>query len=228
VERKAHSQAEQRRKVLEAYAYQPAPEGTRPTPTREGTYPTPEGTHPTPPITVNVALRIDKTGAVIAALILSDGTELKAYEDNVIQLVWAMQPFSPPPKGRESIDVIVPVLSNRTPERVPSIPDTSPNVSRLLTLVESAGKGDVESQYVLGKTFLLGDGIRRIPTEALSWLQKAAEQEHADAEYLLGRMYAEGSIVAQDRRETALIWFRKAAGHGNKEAEAALRQIQRH
>jgi TPR repeat protein len=95
-------------------------------------------------------------------------------------------------------------------------------------LVGSAGKGDVESQYVLGKTFLLGDGVRKNPTEALSWLQKAAEQEHADAEYLLGRMYAEGSVVAQDnRQETAIIWFRKAAGHGNKEAKAALGQLQR-
>jgi TonB family protein len=176
---------------------------------------------------VNLALRIDKNGRVVASLILSNSSGMMSFEEDVIERVRTMQPFAPFPKGWKgaNIDLVVPVdfASN---SNLPLIPDTAPYVSKLLTLLESANKGEAESQYLLGRTFLDGDEVGKNPAAALSWLQKAAEQENAESEYLLGRMYEEGRGVVQDRKEAA-IWFSKAAEHGNNEVKAALRQLQR-
>jgi TonB family protein len=176
---------------------------------------------------VNLALRIDKNGRVVASLILSNSSGMISFEEDALERVRTMQPFAPLPKGWKSahIDLVVPVdfTSN---SNLPLIPDTAPYVSKLLTLSESANKGEAESQYLLGRTFLDGDEVGKNPAAALSWLQKAAEQENAESEYLLGKMYEEGRGVVQDRKE-AVIWFSKAAEHGNNEAKAALRQLQR-
>ena len=48
---------------------------------------------------------------------------------------------------------------------------------------------------------------------ALKELRPAAEQGHADAQYSLGLMYAEGQGVPTDDTEVAK-WFRKAAEQG--------------
>jgi TonB family protein len=176
---------------------------------------------------VNLALRIDKNGRVVAFLILSNSSGMMSFEEDVLERVRMMQPFPPLPKQwkAQSIDLVVPVdfASN---SNLPLISDTAPYVSKLLTLLEGANKGEAESQYLLGKTFLDGDEVGKNPAAALSWLQKAAEQENAESEYLLGKMYEEGRGVVQDRKE-AEIWFSKAAEHGNNDAKAALRQLQR-
>ena len=51
--------------------------------------------------------------------------------------------------------------------------------------------------------------------EAVKWYRKAAKQEHADAQYNLGKRYEKGDGVDQDVVE-AVKWYRKAAkqGHG--------------
>ena len=52
----------------------------------------------------------------------------------------------------------------------------------------------------------------------------AAEQGHADVQYLLGLSYFFGEGVTKDYAE-AVKWFRKAAQQGNQEAKKALNDL---
>ena len=54
---------------------------------------------------------------------------------------------------------------------------------------------------------------------AAVWLEKAAAQGFADAQYNLGVLYEKGKGVAQDFK-TAAAWYAKAAAQGNVEAPA--------
>lgn len=84
-------------------------------------------------------------------------------------------------------------------------------------LKENADRGDVRSQYELGRAHW----YRGEYQAALAWLKAAAERGHAEAEYLLGEAYLDGRGVAQDFR-AALAAFTKAANHGHLEAEYQL------
>ena len=59
---------------------------------------------------------------------------------------------------------------------------------------------------------------------AAKWYRKAAEQWHAEAQYLLGRMYRFGEGVEENDAE-AEKWFRKAAAQGHKKARSWLKDI---
>ena len=50
--------------------------------------------------------------------------------------------------------------------------------------------------------------------EAVKWFRKVAEQNLADAQYILGVCYDSGEGVAKDEIE-AYKWWLLAAGHGN-------------
>jgi uncharacterized protein len=56
---------------------------------------------------------------------------------------------------------------------------------------------------------------------AVSWYRKAAEQGKANAQYNLGRMYANGQSVRQDYA-AAVKWYRKAAEQGDADAQYDL------
>jgi hypothetical protein len=53
---------------------------------------------------------------------------------------------------------------------------------------------------------------------SLRWFRKAAEQNYADAQYILGVCYDSGEGVAKDEIE-AYKWWLLAAGHGNDDAK---------
>ena len=53
------------------------------------------------------------------------------------------------------------------------------------------------------------------------WYRKAAEQNHADAQFNLGRLYGRGKGVDQSYEE-ARMWFRKAAEQGDADAQFRL------
>ncbi|WP_200182570.1 tetratricopeptide repeat protein [Ectothiorhodospira mobilis] len=79
------------------------------------------------------------------------------------------------------------------------------------TAIVRADGGDPEAQNDLG-LFFMGEGQY---DRALPWLQKAAEQEYAEAMYWLGRCHVAGQGVEQDE-DAGLEWIRRAAerGHG--------------
>ena len=58
-------------------------------------------------------------------------------------------------------------------------------------------------------------------TDAITWYQKAAKQEYANAQYCLGLCYANGWGVVLNH-ETAVEWYRKAAGQGHADAQYCL------
>ena len=88
--------------------------------------------------------------------------------------------------------------------------------------LEKAEQGDLDAQCSLGVRYRYGiDGTAQDPAKAVEWFRKAADQEHAEAQYELGKCYAEGVGVDQDPAE-AVAWFRKAAEQGDAEAECEL------
>lgn len=63
---------------------------------------------------------------------------------------------------------------------------TENNVLTLVNIRAKAEKGDAEAQYELGKRCFKGEGTIRDVVEAVGWYRKAAEQNHASAQFNLG------------------------------------------
>ena len=103
-----------------------------------------------------------------------------------------------------------------------------------------AEQGDAEAQSRLGIMYLLSQGVPQDLGLAHLWLNLAAGQgqqtayiisddvvafmtleQIADSQVSLGVMYEEGRGVAQDDAEAAK-WMRRAAEHGNAEAQDIL------
>ena len=93
-----------------------------------------------------------------------------------------------------------------------------------------AERGDPEAQHALSHAcvniFDVDNLINAI--EALKWLRRAAEQNHADSQCDLGAWYERGyfydglvSPIAQDE-SAAATWYRKAAEQGHKRAQCKL------
>lgn len=101
--------------------------------------------------------------------------------------------------------------------------DISDNQRVGLTLIlESARQGYAPAQNSMGDACLNGSyGVEEDCSEAAKWYLEAAEQGDADAQYSLGKLYAEGSGVNQNFSE-ALQWWLKAASHGERSAMKAL------
>ena len=57
--------------------------------------------------------------------------------------------------------------------------------------------------------------------QAVYWLKKAARQEQADAQLILGGMYYKGEGVSKDYKQ-AVYWYKKAAGQGHVDAQVVL------
>jgi len=71
----------------------------------------------------------------------------------------------------------------------------------------------VRSQYALGFMYYDGYGTEKDYFQSAYWYQRAAEQEHGNAQQELARMYSKGEGVKQNH-EQAMKWYKKAAGQG--------------
>jgi TPR repeat protein len=86
----------------------------------------------------------------------------------------------------------------------------------------AAAKGDAESLFVLGKSFLYGQfGNPKDSTRAIELLQDGANRGNAKAAVLLGTAYSQGIVIPRDP-EQAVIWLQKAADQGDMGALTAL------
>lgn len=105
---------------------------------------------------------------------------------------------------------------------------SAPEVSReqIDKYVLKAGDGDVDAQYNLGIIYYHGEGIPKDFAQALTWFQKAAEQDDADAQYNLGFMYGRGEGVEKSHGKS-LEWFSKAAALGHAGAQEILAKMQK-
>lgn len=88
---------------------------------------------------------------------------------------------------------------------------------------EGAPADDIESiKGALGLNYALaGESVGKDYVEAAKWFQKAAEQGLAQAQYMLGAMYAVGDGVPKNDIE-AVKWTRKAAEQGHADAQNNL------
>jgi TPR repeat protein len=87
-----------------------------------------------------------------------------------------------------------------------------------------ARSGDSEAQFVLGARFANG-GNKSDYAEAAQWYLKAAEQNHALAQFNLGIMYLKGQGVRRDKT-LSQMWMSRAAelGDAGAQYEFGMRQ----
>jgi TPR repeat protein len=83
---------------------------------------------------------------------------------------------------------------------------------------KGAEAGDADCQTSMGMLYEAGDkipsGIETDGAEAAKWYQMAAEQDHTEAIWHLGKLLGQGIGVEQND-EMALVWFRRGAELGN-------------
>lgn len=90
-----------------------------------------------------------------------------------------------------------------------------------MPLIEKAAKaGNADAQHVQGAVYL---GLENF-TQAARWYRAAAEQGHANAQFMLGSLYASGRGVEKDL-EKSVGWLRLAVRQRHARAELILGAI---
>lgn len=83
-------------------------------------------------------------------------------------------------------------------------------------------ENDVETQFLLGTLFIAGSRtFTKDSKRAAFWYQKAAEQGHEQAQYMLGSMYMAGAGIEKNEK-IGCHWFEMAAKQGDEQAQQAL------
>jgi len=77
------------------------------------------------------------------------------------------------------------------------------------------------AQFLLGVMNYLGEVQTIELAEAVGWIQKAAEQDYAEAQAILAMAYANGRGVQKDPAESAK-WYLRSARRGTVAAQFAL------
>jgi localization factor PodJL len=101
----------------------------------------------------------------------------------------------------------------------PTIPPaaTIPSTIGSPGLREAAAGGDPRAALEVAVSLIDGLGVKRDPAAAVPWLMLAADSGLAPAEFRLGTLYERGIGVARNR-DTAKVWYDRAAGRGHVKA----------
>ena len=91
----------------------------------------------------------------------------------------------------------------------------------------STSEDDAGAFLSLGLMYYYGTGVPQSYAEAARWLQRAADQEQAEAQSMLGAMYYFGEGVPQNHLEASRL-FRRAAEQGNADARRWLGTLYYH
>lgn len=91
-----------------------------------------------------------------------------------------------------------------------------PTATKEFTLL--AQQGNWEAQLILGKMYMLGQGVPKDPDLAIKWFRAAAEQGDSEAEFFLGAMY----LLPQKDISEGLKWLRLSADQGDQDAQFLL------
>jgi TonB family protein len=86
---------------------------------------------------------------------------------------------------------------------------------------KAAKQGYSMAQFMVGMSYLRGNGAAVDAPKGIDWLRKAATQGHLYAQLVVGNAYFNGNGVSKDLSQ-ALQWWRKAADRGLAEAQANL------
>lgn len=94
-----------------------------------------------------------------------------------------------------------------------------------LQLLPLAHKGNAQAQYYIALMADNGVGpVQRNKEDAISWYRKAANQNHAEAQFALSNAYALGRGVPMNPTEM-FSWLRKAADNGYMPAMVAMAAV---
>src|SRR6266404_9620071 len=85
-------------------------------------------------------------------------------------------------------------------------------------LTPLAEQGNADAQVMLGRMYLMGQGVLKDPDQAIKWFKASATQGNADAQFFLGSMYL---LPRKDVAE-GLKWLRFSAEQGNQDAQLFL------
>ncbi len=80
-------------------------------------------------------------------------------------------------------------------------------------LLSRASADNVQEQITMGVMYLKGEEVQANPEQAFYWMEKAAENGSAEAEYYLSLFYEDGLGVNEPDLSTAMKWLRQAAEH---------------
>ena len=103
-------------------------------------------------------------------------------------------------------------------------------VEEINRLTDLALRGDAEAQNELAVCYYYGEGMEQDHSKIEYWLNQAAAQDYALAQYNLGEYYYEKTLEDNYLSETeyeaccqkAFYWFSKAANQGNSDAMVRL------
>ena len=81
-----------------------------------------------------------------------------------------------------------------------------------------AEQGDEEAQLIVGKMYMIGQGVEKDSEQAIKWFKAAAGQGNADAQFFLGAMY----LLPQRDSVEGLKWLRLSADQDMQDAQFLL------
>ena len=91
-----------------------------------------------------------------------------------------------------------------------------------ILIQQAAAQGDAQAQYRLGNMYAKGVGVPKDFAEAMTWLRKAAIQDHSGAQLTLGMLLLLKCMVTKEGVEDALAesqkWLYRAEAQGLPEA----------
>ena len=92
---------------------------------------------------------------------------------------------------------------------------------QMKNLIDNANKGDLESQYKLGRAYKLGEnGFSKDLLEGHKWLKLAAEANHPEAQLTYAYFFIDIGNQAHIKHdlEEGTYWLKKAGQNGNAQA----------
>lgn len=104
-------------------------------------------------------------------------------------------------------------------ERAYNAQDYARAMELALPLAEA---GNADAQYLVGRMYEKGQGVKKDKAKILTWYRRAAEGGNAKAQYKLGAGYAMGFTGLEQNNEKAKKWIRMSAEQGYDRAQKIL------
>ena len=94
----------------------------------------------------------------------------------------------------------------------------NPGKDEFSVALEKANAGDPEMEFFVAKCYFNGIYVTKNLSEYIKWIQKAAEHDHRQAQYILGLSYETG-LGLRKNLKSAFYWFLKSANNGYVDAQ---------
>ncbi len=104
---------------------------------------------------------------------------------------------------------------------LPSAPAQVGNRFNVADLEAWAKRGDADAQFEYALRLLTGEDMKKDEKAGVEWMEKAANQKHLRAQFVMGSLYEDGAGVKKDEAK-AVEWYRKSAENGFAPAQFAL------